>query len=58
MITVWKDGTYVEWSNLDAKYAENDPNWLCTIPALSNNRILDTLEKTLLVLQSQGPDIG
>lgn len=31
MITVWKDGTWKEWSNLDAEHAANDPDWLVNI---------------------------
>ena len=31
-VTVWKDGTWIRWASLDAHYAENEPNWLCTIP--------------------------
>lgn len=31
-ITVWKDGGWKQWSATDAHYAENDPNWLVTIP--------------------------
>lgn len=31
-ITVWKDGTWQVWGALDAYYAQNDPNWLLTIP--------------------------
>lgn len=31
-ITVWKNGTWQRWQTLDAKYAEKDPDWLCTIP--------------------------
>lgn len=31
-VTVWKDGSWQAWQTLDAKYAEGDPNWLCTIP--------------------------
>ena len=31
-ITVWKDGTHKLWAPLDAKNAENDAEWLCTIP--------------------------
>ena len=30
-ITVWKDGTWVVWGELDAYYAQNDPEWLLTI---------------------------
>jgi len=31
-ITVWKDGRYKFWSAADAAYAQNDPDWLATIP--------------------------
>lgn len=31
-ITVWKDGRYKFWSAADAAYAQNDPDWLSTIP--------------------------
>ena len=31
-ITVWKDGTWMVWGVLDAYYAQNDPEWLVTIP--------------------------
>lgn len=31
-ITVWKDGTWKVWQATDAHYAENDPEWLVTIP--------------------------
>ncbi|MCJ7559161.1 hypothetical protein MUO79_00905 [Candidatus Bathyarchaeota archaeon] len=31
-ITVWTDGTWKIWANLDAEYAANDPNWLVNIP--------------------------
>lgn len=31
-ITVWKDGTWKLWSDGDAYYAQNDSNWLATIP--------------------------
>jgi hypothetical protein len=31
-ITVWKDGTWQLWSAGDAYYAQNDPDWLVTIP--------------------------
>jgi len=31
MLTVWKDGTHKLWSDKDAYYAENDPNWLTNI---------------------------
>lgn len=32
VITVWNDGTWKVWSATDAHYAENEPNWLVTIP--------------------------
>lgn len=31
-ITVWKDGGWKIWRRIDAHYAENDPDWLVTIP--------------------------
>lgn len=31
-ITVWKDGTWKCWRNLDATYVTDDPNWLVNIP--------------------------
>lgn len=31
-ITVWRDGSWKVWRSLDATYAENDPDWLLTIP--------------------------
>lgn len=31
-ITIWKDGNWKRWNELDAKYAEKDPDWLLTIP--------------------------
>lgn len=31
-ITVWKDGTWKAWTALDATYAQDDPDWLSTIP--------------------------
>lgn len=31
-ITVWKDGTWKVWSVGDAEHAQNDPEWLVTIP--------------------------
>ena len=31
-ITVWKDGSWKNWQKLDAKYAEQEADWLCTIP--------------------------
>lgn len=30
--TVWKNGGYKLWRHIDAHYAENDPDWLVTIP--------------------------
>lgn len=31
-ITVWKDGSWKQWRSADAAYAQNDPDWLVTIP--------------------------
>ncbi len=31
-ITVWTDGTWKVWSSLDAYYAQEDADWLVTIP--------------------------
>lgn len=31
-ITIWTDGNWKRWNELDAKYAEKDPDWLLTIP--------------------------
>lgn len=31
-ITVWENGTWKKWSALDAHHAENDSDWLATIP--------------------------
>lgn len=31
-VTVWRDGRYKFWSAADAAYAQNDPDWLATIP--------------------------
>ena len=31
-VTVWQDGGFRIWGNLDAHYAEADPDWLCTVP--------------------------
>ena len=31
-VTVWKDGRYKFWRAADAAYAQNDPDWLATIP--------------------------
>lgn len=31
-ITVWKNGTWKYWDNLSAIHAQDDPDWLVTIP--------------------------
>lgn len=31
-VTVWKDGTWKVWSQGDAWYAQNDDNWLLSVP--------------------------
>ena len=31
-ITVWKDGTWKVWQAMDAQLAENEDDWLSTIP--------------------------
>ena len=32
VITVWKDGSWRCWGMMDAHYAQNDPDWLLTLP--------------------------
>lgn len=32
--TVWKNGTWKQWTVADAEFARNDPDWLCEIPAI------------------------
>ena len=31
-ITVWKDGTWKVWQRMDAQLAEDETDWLVTIP--------------------------
>jgi hypothetical protein len=38
-ITVWKDGTWKVWQATDAHYAENDPEWLVTIPSADKGSV-------------------
>ena len=45
-ITVWKDGAWKNWQKLDATYAEQDADWLCTIPL----DCLDVLRETKVAL--------
>ena len=44
-ITVWKDGTWCLWTAGDAVIAENDPEWLLTIPLDSEGHPLPSPPK-------------
>lgn len=50
-ITVWKDGNWKQWRSADAAYAQNDPDWLVTIPlpgtAPAAQADIDRLRKVL-----------
>ena len=39
VITVWRDGTWLLWRNLDAEYATDDPDWLVNIPVGQINAV-------------------
>lgn len=45
-ISVWKNGGWKLWRTLDAKYAESDPEWLCTLSGSLIQKDLAALSAT------------
>lgn len=56
-ITVWKNGTWKEWQTLDAKYAEQDPDFFVTIPLNDAKGELPEI-KDVAAVQHHRPDIA